>query len=94
MEEKKVKETQQLSYEELKNIAGQLQQQNMQLRQALQRANYENLFKRLDYLFRVLDHAHMFDIDFVEECTTEIQESIRIPENNESGEESSENKEE
>lgn len=94
MEEKKVNESKQLSYEELKNIAGQLQQQNMQLRQALQRANYENLFKRLDYLFKVLDNAHMFDIDFVEECTTEIQESIRIPENEKSQDGTSENKEE
>lgn len=81
MEEKKTKE---FSLEEIKNIAGQLQQQNVQLRQALQRANYENLFKRLDYLFKVLDNAHMFDIDFVEECTTEIQESIRLPKDEES----------
>lgn len=83
MEEKKTKE---FSLEEIKNIAGQLQQQNVQLRQALQRANYENLFRRLDYLFKVLDNAHMFDIDFVEECTTEIQESIRLPKDEESQE--------
>lgn len=91
MEEKKTKE---LSLEEIKNIAGQLQQQNVQLRQALQRANYENLFKRLDYLFKVLDNAHMFDIDFVEECTTEIQESIRLPKDEESQESSEGVKEE
>lgn len=91
MEEKKTKE---LSLEEIKNIAGQLQQQNVQLRQALQRANYENLFKRLDYLFKVLDNAHMFDIDFVEECTTEIQESIRLPKEDETQEIQEETKEE
>lgn len=91
MEEKKTKE---LSLEEIKNIAGQLQQQNVQLRQALQRANYENLFRRLDYLFKVLDNAHMFDIDFVEECTTEIQESIRLPKEDEIQETQEETKEE
>lgn len=91
MEEKKTKE---LSLEEIKNIAGQLQQQNVQLRQALQRANYENLFRRLDYLFKVLDNAHMFDIDFVEECTTEIQESLRLPKEDEIQETQKETKEE
>ena len=57
MEEKKEtpveNQPKQLSYEDLKNIAGQLQQQNMQMRKALSELNYENMFKRLDYLFEV-----------------------------------------
>lgn len=78
MEEQK--KTKELSYEELKNVAGQLQQQNMQLRQALQRANYENLFKRLDYLFKVIENSPVFSEEFVVSCIEEIEESIRVPE--------------
>lgn len=48
MEEKAKAQTpeqpKQLSYEELRNIAGQLQQQNMQLRRALNDLNYKNMF--------------------------------------------------
>lgn len=70
----------QLSYDQLKNIAGQLQQQNMQLRKALTESNYTNMFKRLDYLFKVIEFAHMFSDDFVQKCSAEIETSITIPE--------------
>lgn len=78
MEEQK--KTKELSYEELKNVAGQLQQQNMQLRQALQRANYENLFRRLDYLFKVVENSAVFSEEFVVSCVEEIEDSIKVPE--------------
>lgn len=78
MEEKK--KTKELSYEELKNVAGQLQQQNIQLRQALQRANYENLFRRLDYLFKVIENSAVFSEEFVVSCVEEIEDSIKVPE--------------
>lgn len=70
----------QLSYEQLKNVAGQLQQQNMQLRKALQDANFSNMFKRLDYLFKVMECPHMFGDEFVQKCAAEIESSITIPE--------------
>lgn len=78
MEEKK--KTKELSYEELKNVAGQLQQQNTQLRQALQRVNYENLFRRLDYLFKVIENSAVFSEEFVVSCVEEIEDSIKVPE--------------
>lgn len=78
MEEQK--KTNELSYEELKNVAGQLQQQNIQLRQALQRANYENLFRRLDYLFKVIENSAVFSEEFVVSCVEEIEDSIKVPE--------------
>lgn len=84
MEEKKTKE---LSYEELKNVAGQLQQQNMQLRQALQNVNYDNLFKRLDYLFKVVENSSVFSEDFVVSCIEEIEECIKVPEDKDTKEE-------
>ena len=84
MEEKKEtpveNQPKQLSYEDLKNIAGQLQQQNMQMRKALSELNYENMFKRLDYLFEVVKVTHMFSDEFVSKCTEEIQNMLTIPE--------------
>lgn len=77
----------QLSYEQLRNVAGQLQQQNMQLRKALQDANFSNMFKRLDYLFKVMEYPHMFSDEFVQKCATEIESSITIPESEEKPEE-------
>lgn len=84
MEEKKEtpveNQPKQLSYEDLKNIAGQLQQQNMQMRKALSELNYENMFKRLDYLFEVIKVPHMFNDEFVGKCAEEIQNMLTIPE--------------
>nr|DAL05052.1 MAG TPA: hypothetical protein [Crassvirales sp.] len=70
----------QLSYEELRNIAGQLQQQNMQLRRALNDLNYKNMFERLNYLFKVMEFSHMFSDEFVGKCVTEIESLMTIPE--------------
>lgn len=69
-----------LSYEQLQNIAGQLQQQNMQLRRALEQNNLENMFKRLDYLFKVVATPYIFSDEFVAMCVTEIEKAITIPE--------------
>lgn len=84
MEEKKEtpveNQPKQLSYEDLKNIAGQLQQQNMQMRKALSELNYENMFKRLDYLFEVIKVPHMFNDEFVGKCAEEIQSMLTISE--------------
>lgn len=84
MEEKAKTQTpeqpKQLSYEELKNIAGQLQQQNMQLRRALNDLNYKNMFERLNYLFKVMEFSHMLSDEFVGKCVVEIESLMTIPE--------------
>lgn len=85
--EEKVKTENKLSYDDLLNVANQLQQQNMQLRKALQEVNYSNTFKRLDYLFKVMEFPEMFSDTFVENCTKEIEDTMTIPENNEEKEE-------
>lgn len=91
MEEKKEttqapEQPKQLSYEQLKDIAGQLQQQNQQLRRMLAESNYSNIFKRLDYLFKVMEYAHMFSDEFVQKCSTEIEASIAVPDSEENPE--------
>ena len=79
MEEKNTKEGT-LSYDQLKEVAAQLQHENQQLRSTLVRVDYSNTFKRLDYLFKVLDNYVHFDDDFVASCIKEIQDMITIKE--------------
>lgn len=90
MEEKKTKTVEmkpqnekKYSYEELNNIAGQLSQQNQQLYQQLQRANMTNMFKRLDYLFKVIENGAMFSAEFLDKCLKEIEETMTIEEEEE-----------
>lgn len=86
MEEKKLKvsskeseKKQKLSYEELNNACSQLYQQNQVLSRQVQQLNMTNMFKRLDYLFMVLQHEGMFsDREFVESCVQEIQAALTV----------------
>lgn len=82
MEENKVKNErpEKMSYEQLENVAHQLSEQNRQLYMKLQSANMTNLFKRLDYLFKVIENSDKFNKEFVNKCLTEIESSMTIPE--------------
>lgn len=68
-----------MSYEQLENVAHQLSEQNKQLYAKLQEINMANVFKRLDYLFKVLEYNHMFDEEFVTKCSSEVVEIMTIP---------------
>ena len=81
-----------LTYEQLENAANQLAQQNHVLRNQLAEMNYANLFKRLDYLFKVLKYAHAFPVEFVEACKNEIV-SLMTPEEQTDKAETTEEKE-
>lgn len=80
MEEKKEKK--ELSYEELKTVAGQLSQQNQQLNAMLRQSNMANVFKRLDYLFKILELRSCFNSDFVIACSDEIVSMMTPAEEN------------
>lgn len=96
MEEKKAKEIkmngakttsekakQKLTYEQLNDVCNQLFQQNQQLRKELQEMNAVNMFKRLDYLFKVVELSTTFkDADFVNSCMDEIKEALTVPTDN------------
>lgn len=71
-----------LTYEQLESAANQLAQQNQMLRNQLMEMNYHNVFKRLDYLFKVVEHANSFDVEFVTACKTEIV-TLMTPDNTE-----------
>lgn len=92
MEEKKSKQ-EKLTYEQLENVAHQLSEQNNQLYSQLQTINMSNVFKRLDYLFKVLENEHMFSQNFVTKCAKEVEETITIPEESKENKESKESKE-
>ena len=76
-----------LSYEQLENVAHQLSEQAKQLYMKLQSANMSNMFKRLDYLFKVVENGHMFKQDFLEKCIAEIEEIMTVPEETDKEEE-------
>lgn len=74
------KETKKLSYEDLENVCHQLSEQSQTLYRKLQEANMSNMFKRLDYLFAVVENEGAFPEDFVKKCVDEIVTSMTIPE--------------
>lgn len=72
-----------MSYEQLENIAHQLSDQAKQLYAKLQEANMVNMFKRLDYLFKVVENAHAFNEEFAAKCVAEIEDLMTVPETEE-----------
>lgn len=78
MEENTKGTQQKMSYEELEQVAAQLSQQSQQLYARLQQADMTNMFKRLDYLFRVVENCQQFPAEFVTECVTEIMNIMTI----------------
>lgn len=76
-----VKENAKMSYEQLEDVAHQLSEQVRQLYAKLQESNLENMFKRLDYLFKVIENAYAFNEEFVSKCTSEIESLMTLPDN-------------
>ena len=74
-----------LSYEQLEEVARQMEGQLRQVYAKLQDANMQNLFKRLDFLFKVLETEHMFPLAFVQKCADEIKSILTIPEEDAQG---------
>lgn len=72
-----------MSYEQLENIAHQLSEQAKQLYTRLQEANMTNMFKRLDYLFKIIENKDSFSDAFLTKCITEVEELMTIPEKSE-----------
>jgi hypothetical protein len=80
-----------LTYEQLEALAHQLSEQSKQLAIKLQQANMLNTFKRVDYLFKVIENSDKFNSDFVIKSSEEIEQFLTIPE--EDSEDSEETKE-
>lgn len=72
-----------MSYEQLENVAHQLSEQNRQLFAKLQELSMTSIFKRLDYLFKVIENGNMFKQDFLEKCLAEVESLMTVPEQEE-----------
>lgn len=91
-------EVKQLSYDELRKAASEL---SMQLQRMSQQFNLErqkhqketqelqmfNMFKRLDFLFKVVENAPMFPAEFVETITKEVVDLLSLSNEQENKEE-------
>ena len=78
-----VKSPEKMSYDQLESVAHQLSEQNRQMFAKLQELNMVNMFKCLDYLFKVVENGHMFKQDFLEKCIAEIESLMVVPEQEE-----------
>lgn len=83
---KETEQPQKMSYEQLEQVAHQLSEQARQLYGQLQKSNLSNMFKRLDYLFKVVENGHMFKQDFLDRCVKEIEDIMTVPEEPENNE--------
>lgn len=79
MEEKKEK----LTYEELEKVASQMNIRIQQLQQQLQQMNYQNVYTRLEFLFKVVENHLQFPDSFVSKCVDEVETLMTIPEQSE-----------
>lgn len=86
-ENKENKEKKKLTYEQLNEIANQLMQENMKLKQKCQELYMADTIKRLEFLFKVVESTYPFDKEFRDTCAAEIKElmtPIQEEENKES----------
>ena len=80
MEENKTPETKKFTYEELQRISSNLSSEVGGVRGEGQQANLFNMFKRLDYCFKVLEcPTTLFTPEFVERCAKEIETLMAAP---------------
>lgn len=89
-EDKKVKHLgevkKEFTLDEMKNIAHQLQEQLIKTTKELQQSRLEGLYKRLEFLFKVVEFRGVFSNVFFDECVKEI-ENIMTPQEIETKEE-------
>lgn len=65
-----------MTKEKLKTTCGQLYYQNQQLMNRIKSMDMTNIFKRLDYLFKVVENADKFPESFVRTVIDEICSGI------------------
>ena len=73
-ENKENKEKKKLTYEQLNEIANQLMQENMKLKQKCQELYMADTIKRLEFLFKVVESTYPFNRKFRDTCANEIIE--------------------
>lgn len=81
-EEKKSKESkkQEFTYEQLEQIAVSQQKQLQTAYKQLEQLIKDTTYKRLDYLFKVVENKEVFKKEFTTSCISEIEQIMIIPE--------------
>ena len=69
-----------MSYEELENFATQLSEQARQMQERMMSMNLSNMFKRIEFLFKVIENKDSFNKEFYDKCVKEIEELMTVPE--------------
>lgn len=68
------KEKKKLTYEQLNEIANQLMQENVKLKQKCQELYMADTIKRLEFLFKAVESIYPFSAEFRTACANEIIE--------------------
>lgn len=79
-ESKEVKEQVKLTYEQLKELVDQLHQQNQMLYKKMMEMNSADAYKRIDYLFKVLENHRVFSVEFVNGTASELESILKLQE--------------
>ncbi len=76
-----------LSYDELNQVSQQLFQENKMLRTKVQELSVEAFYKRIEYMFKVVELASVFSKEFVERTIQEIEIVMKAEEEQKAEEE-------
>ena len=82
------KEKKKLTYEQLNEVANQLVQENMKLKQKCQELYMVDTIKRLEFLFKVVESTYPFSAEFRDTCAKEIIELMTPVQENKEDKES------
>ena len=77
--EDKQKSLDQLSYEDLKKVAGQAIEQANSLMSRVKQQEFSEAVARLNFLFKVIGFPAAFDDKFVKECAQDIKAMLVLP---------------
>lgn len=86
-EEKVAAKQEKLSYDELNQVSQQLFQENKMLRTKVQELSVEAFYKRIEYMFKVVELASVFSKEFVERTIQEIETVMKADEEQKAEEE-------
>ena len=86
-EEKVAAKQETLSYDELNQVSQQLFQENKMLRTKVQELSVEAFYKRIEYMFKVVELASVFSKEFVERTIQEIETVMKAEEEQKAEEE-------
>ena len=78
MEEKEKESTTKMPYEQLEQVAMQLQQRLMVVENKLRSIDFAAM--RLTWLFKVLENKSSFSEEYISKCSKEIEEILTIEE--------------